>query len=126
MKNLATAIFLAIGAYTAAGRKLQAVDDLVWGGVAQTLTSGECGNTDTCTECRESWYPSDPTNKVDRCKDSTVMKYRNKCNDTKTPNLCMSDPEELCHWSFPATDNKHSEQAACRTLPQSYNNQIGS
>ena len=121
MKNLATAIFLAIGAYTAAGRKLQAVDDLVWGGVAQSLTSGEC--TNSCTECRESWYSSDPGNKVDRCKDNTVMKYRNKCNDTKSPNLCMS--EGLCHWSFPATDNKHSEHAACRTLPQSYNNENG-
>merc|ERR1712088_1032214 len=87
MKNLATAIFLAISAYTVAGRKLQAVDELVWGDVAPTLTSGEC--TDGCTECRNSWYRSD--------------------NEVHNP----------------ANENKNSENATCRTLPESYNNLVG-
>ena len=131
MKNLATAIFLAISTYTVAGRKLQAVDELVWGDVAPTLTSGEC--TDGCTECRNSWYSSDnevhnPTNEVFRCKDNTVMKYRNKCNSLRLitegkTNLCMSTGK--CHWSFPANENKNSENATCRTLPESYNNLVG-
>ena len=25
-----------------------------------------------------------------------------------------------CHWSFPANENKNSERATCRTLPDSY------
>ena len=97
----------------------------MWGDAAPSLTSGLCDTT-SCTECRESWYDSDPDAKEYRCKDETVFKYVNKCNNKKLKkegkNLCMTGDDQFCHWSYPADDKKKgkSEFAACRSVPQDY------
>ena len=39
----------------------------VWGGPAPKLNSGNC--LDDCTECREFWYESDPSNIMYECVD---------------------------------------------------------
>ena len=97
------------------GLKLEAGDD-VWGDAAERLDYGSCGEVEGCTECRYSYAASDY-----QCKDDTVYKYKNKCNPRKhSPNLCMAGEDKLCHWSFPADEDKNSAAGACRTVPEDY------
>jgi len=97
----------------------------MWGEAAPSLTSGYCDTT-SCSECRLSWYDSDPNAKEYRCKDDTVYKYTNKCGKKllkkEGMNLCMTGDDQFCHMSFLAGDKKKnkSESAACRSIPQDY------
>merc|ERR1719510_540843 len=98
---------------------------IMWGEAAPSLTSGYCDTT-SCSECRLSWYDSDPNAKEYRCKDDTVYKYANKCGKKllkkEGMNLCMTGDDQFCHMSFLANDKKKnkSESAACRSIPQDY------
>lgn len=97
-------------------------ETLVWGGAAETLTSGECGSD--CAECRLSWYDSDTTNVVARCYDNRAFVYGNVCPSGYNAEKCMTGSDQLCHESYPhgASDRFRDGEADCRTVPSNYIN----
>jgi hypothetical protein len=91
-----------------------------WGGPAESLTSGNCG--EDCTECRESWMSDDVSNVEAQCYDYTVYKYTNECKSEQNNTKCMTGTGSHCFMSYPHEDpdRQYSEDAACRTVPTSY------
>ena len=93
--------------------------ELVWGGPAPLLNSGNC--LDDCTECREFWYDNDPTNLMYECVDRVEYKFGARCGASKSRDSCMTD-ESFCvnSWDIDDSDKWNSPLAKCRTIPYSY------
>ena len=72
----------------------------------------------------EQWLSTDPDAKFYTCVSLDSYKYGNICG-LRDPNKCGST-QQPCLWSYPADDPDkwNSAHAACRNLPDEYNNVV--
>ena len=96
--------------------------DIVVGGPAPALNSGNCG--DDCAQCMEHYVDTDPTNMWYECVDWTIYRFGNKCGNNADKSKCMTGSDTYCHKSYPYgdADKFRSDDMACRTVPDIYIN----
>jgi len=98
---------------------------VVVGGPAPALDSGACANDVdgvSCSECREHYLDTAPSDVWYECVDRTVYRFGNKCGNNADKDKCMTDASTYCHKSYPFgdADKYRSDQMACRTVPKEY------
>ena len=93
--------------------------EVVQGGSAPSLTSGDCG--EDCTECASFYYENKPNEPWYQCVDTTVYVYNLQCSGSKDMSKCATGNMEHCFQSY-TYPRQRSQQPTCRTLPDSYIN----
>lgn len=80
-----------------------------------------------CSECHDAWMSDDTDNVYQVCTDEGVeYKFANPCNSRQNKDKCNTDSEEPCliSWDHSDTRKNRSPTKACRTVPESYRNDV--